>query len=600
MSRESDRPGHLRPVPAPGLANEAVARDIPAPVGTPGLTPPRAHSHTGRFITDVIVELGYLSAERVEQVVAEARSAGRSPEVLMVEQGLLETDQLSRAVAERYGLDHVDLSEYHVDMGAANLVSAQTARRFRAVPVGYIDEETVLLAMADPANVLAVDDVQMMTGLNCRVAVAAEVDIESLVTRLNSLESAVSAAVDEDEEEESLSRAEVTELRESADDAPVIKLVYSILGQAVNEGASDVHFEAHEKDMRVRFRIDGVLSEVARVPGRMVSGVVSRIKIMSELDIAEKRVPQDGRVGVNVDGHKIDLRVVTVPTQRGEGATVRILDKSKALRTLDELGMEPEARSRFEDSFGQAYGAVLVTGPTGSGKSTTLYSALTELNDVTKNIITIEDPVEYRIAGVNQMGVNRKAGLSFSTGLRSILRADPDVIMVGEIRDAETARIAIEAALTGHMVLSTLHTNDAPGAITRLSKMGIEAFLTASAVDCVVAQRLARTLCKECKRRTALEQRALETAGFRVGADVEAWEPVGCNRCNHTGYRGRLGLYSVMRMSEGLKDLTVSGAPQAEITRLAREEGMSTLREDGLAKVRQGVTSIEEVARVAV
>ncbi len=603
MSSESTRPAHLRPVPDPGLVNEAVARELVEPGGVIGLTPPRARSHSGKFITDVIVELGYLSSERVEQIVAEASTANRTPEALMVEQGLLGTDQLSRAVAERYGLDHVDLGTYHVDMGAANLVSAQAARRFRAVPVGYVDEETLLLAMADPANVLAVDDVQMMTGLNCRVAVAAEVDIENLISRLRSLESAVSDAVSEDAEEEeegSLTPASVSELRESADDAPVIKLVYSILGQAVNEGASDIHFEVEERDMRVRFRIDGVLSEVARVPKRMVSGVVSRVKIMSELDIAEKRVPQDGRVGLNVDDRKIDLRVVTVPTQRGEGCTIRILDKSVSLRTLDELGMEPESRQRFEDAFKQAYGAVLVTGPTGSGKSTTLYSALNELNDVSKNILTIEDPVEYRIAGVNQMGVNRKAGLSFATGLRSMLRADPDIIMVGEVRDAETARIAIEAALTGHMVLTTLHTNDAPGAITRLSKMGIESFLTASAVDCVVAQRLARMLCKECKRRTVLERQVLEAAGFRVGADVEAYEPVGCSRCSGSGYRGRLGLYSVMKMTEGLKELTVSGASQADISQLARDEGMATLREDGLVKVRQGVTSIAEVARVAV
>ena len=596
-----ERPAHLRAVPAPGSINESVARqpDQP-PGGTPGLTPPRSRSHTGRFITDVIVDLGYLTAERVEQVVAEARTSGRSPETLMVEQGLLSADQLSRAVADRYGLDHVDLTEYGVDMGAANMVTAQTARRFRAVPVGFVDTETLLLAMADPANVLAIDDVQMMTGLNCQVAVAAEVDIDNLIVRLNSLESQVTEAVEEEEEAEGLSAAEVTELRESADDAPVIKLVYSILGQAVNEGASDVHFEPEERDMRVRFRIDGVLHEVARVPKRMVAGVISRVKIMSELDIAEKRVPQDGRVAVNVDERKIDLRVVTVPTDRGEGSTIRILDKSQALRSLQELGMTQDAMELFRDSFTQAYGAVLVTGPTGSGKSTTLYSALNELNDVSKNILTIEDPVEYRLAGVNQMGVNRKAGLDFANGLRSMLRADPDIIMVGEVRDPETARIAIEAALTGHMVLTTLHTNDAPGAITRLSKMGIESFLTASAVDCVVAQRLARTLCNECKRRTVLDRAALELAGFRVGADVEAWEPVGCTRCKGSGYRGRAGLYSVMRMSEQLKEMVVSNEPQAELTRVAREEGMLTLREDGLIKVREGLTSIAEVARVAV
>ena len=599
MSDPPDRPDYLRAVPTPVTGSEALEPQ-PEQSGPPGLTAPQTRSHSGRFITDVVIDLGYLSEERVNQAITEARTAGRSPEALMVEQGVLSSDQLSRAIAERYGLDHVDLNLYHVDMGAANLVSVQTARRFHAVPVGYVDTETLLLAMADPANVLAVDDVQMMTGLSCRVAVAAEVDIENLISRLNSLESAVSEAVSEDEAEVDLNAADVTEMRESADDAPVIKLVYSILGQAVNEGASDVHFELEERDMRVRFRVDGVLSEVARVPKRMIAGVVSRIKIMSELDIAEKRVPQDGRVAVNVDDRRIDLRVVTVPTERGEGATVRILDKSQALRSLDELGMSGEGRSRFTEAYNQAYGAILVTGPTGSGKSTTLYSALSEIDSTAKNIITIEDPVEYQMPGVNQMGVNRKAGLDFAVGLRSILRADPDVIMVGEVRDPETARIAIEAALTGHMVLTTLHTNEAPSAITRLQKMGIESFLTASAVDCVVAQRLARMLCPDCKRRTVLERGVLEAAGFRVGADVEAWEPVGCGRCGGTGYRGRVGLYSVMTMSEGLKDLTVSNAPQAEITQLARSEGMVTLREDGLAKVSHGITSIEEVARVAV
>ena len=321
---------------------------------------------------------------------------------------------------------------------------------------------------------------------------------------------------------------------------------------------------------------------------------------MSELDIAEKRIPQDGRVAVNVNDRRIDLRVVTVPTERGEGATIRILDKTQAIRTLDELGLLGDARAQFTDAYHQAYGAVLVTGPTGSGKSTTLYSALSELNSVDRNIITIEDPVEYQMPGINQMGVNRKAGLDFAVGLRSVLRADPDVIMVGEIRDPETARIAIEAALTGHMVLTTLHTNDAPSAITRLQKMGIESFLTASAVDCVVAQRLARMLCPDCKTRTVLSRQSLESSGFRVGADIEAWDPVGCGRCSGTGYRGRIGIYSVMRMSEELKDMTVAGAPQADLTRQARSEGMLTLREDGLQKVNRGVTSIAEVARVAV
>jgi type IV pilus assembly protein PilB len=600
MSSDQTRTDHLRPATAPAVvADDAAAEGAPEDNGIHGLTAPLTRSHSGQFITDVIVDLGYVSDERVQQVIAQARTAGRPPETLMLEQGLIDGDQFSRAMAERYGLDHIDLNGYQVDMGAANLVSVQTARRYRAVPVGYVDEETVILAMADPANVLAIDDIQMMTGLNCKVAVAAEVDIEALIGRLNTLETAVSEAVEEDDGEEELG-ADPSELRESADDAPVIKLVYSILGQAVAEGASDIHFEPEDREMRVRFRVDGVLYEAARVPKRMVAGVVSRVKIMSDLDIAEKRIPQDGRVGLTVEDRKVDLRVVTVPSQRGEGATIRILDKSTALRSLDELGMEGEQREAFERAIRKPYGAILVTGPTGSGKSTTLYSALTTINDVAKNIITIEDPVEYQVGGVNQMGVNRKAGLTFASGLRSILRADPDIIMVGEVRDAETARIAIEAALTGHLVLTTMHTNDAPGAITRLSKMGIESFLTGSAVDCVVAQRLARTLCTNCKRRTVLESSILKESGFPAAADIEAYEPVGCARCNGSGYKGRQGLYSVMTMSEQLKELAVGGAPQAEITQIAREQGMLTLREDGLLKVRAGVTSIEEVARVSV
>ena len=485
---------------------------------------------------------------------------------------------------------------YRIDMAAANLIPVSVARRHSAVPVGYVDQDTLLLAMSDPANVLAVDDVQMATGLGCEVAVAAIEDVEALIGRLNTLQNSVSEAIDEAGEEE---EAEISALRASAEDAPVIKLVYSILGQAVTEGASDIHFEPEEGEMRVRFRVDGVLYEAAEVPKRMAAAVISRVKIMSDLDIAEKRKPQDGRVSVTVEDRVVDLRVTTLPTEQGEGATVRILDKEAALRSLDDLGMEGKPRKRFQKAFKQPYGAVLVTGPTGSGKSTTLYAALAELNEVSKNIITIEDPVEYRIPGINQMGVHNKADLTFANGLRSMLRADPDIIMVGEIRDAETARIAIEAALTGHMVLSTLHTNDAPSAVTRLAKMGIESFLTASAVDCVVAQRLARQLCNYCKQRVLIPKKALLDAGFRVRGDLEAYEAKGCRRCNSTGYKGRLGLFSVMDVSEAIKELIVEPASQADISAKAREEGMLTIKEDGLSKVRAGLTSIEEIARVA-
>ncbi|HEU5141556.1 MAG TPA: ATPase, T2SS/T4P/T4SS family [Solirubrobacterales bacterium] len=591
-----DFPNHLRPVPdsgdstAPALDHEEG--------GTPGLTSPLTRGRSSGFVTDVLVDLGYVNDDQARQAVEGARTAARPPERLLVEQGAITAEQLSRAVAERYGLDHVDLSVYQVDMAAANLISVNTARRYRALPVGFVDKETLLVAMADPTNVLAVDDIQIATALDCRVAVAAEEDIEALIGRLNTLQSAVHEAVSEGEEAAEDELAEVADIEVSAEDAPVIKLVYSILGQAVGEGASDVHFEPDEGEMRVRFRVDGVLREAAHVPKRMVNAVVSRIKIMSDLNIAEKRVPQDGRVSVTVEDRRVDLRITTLPTQRGEGATIRILDKDNAQIGLDDLGMDGTARERFEESFKQAYGAVLVTGPTGSGKSTTLYAALQQLNQVEKNIITIEDPVEYRLSGINQINVNRKAGLDFATGLRSMLRADPDIVMVGEIRDGETARIAIEAALTGHMMLSTLHTNDAPGAITRLTKMGIEAFMTASAVDCVVAQRLARKLCTHCKRRTIVPQQALAEADIRVGAELEAYEPVGCSRCNQSGYKGRVGLFSVMQMSERIKEMTVAGAPEAEIATAARDEGMLTLREDGIGKIRSGYTSLEEVIRV--
>jgi type IV pilus assembly protein PilB len=589
-------PPHLRPVPAQPGGAEAAAEAPPEEQGTPGLTPPRGHGHSGMFVTDVIVALGYAPQERVGEAVEEARVAGGSPEQILLERRVIDGDQLSRAMAERYGLDHVDLSVFHVDMGAANLLSVGAARRYQAVPVGYVDSQTLLVAISDPTNVLALDDIKMITGLGCRAAVAAPEDIDALIGRLNTLEHAVSEAVEAEEQEDF--EADVSDLRESADDAPVIKLVYSVLGQAANEGASDIHFEPGDGDMRVRFRVDGVLYEAARVPKRMVAGVISRVKLMSNLDIAEKRVPQDGRVSVNVEERKVDLRVTTLPTQRGEGCTIRILDKEQALISLDDLGLSGEGRTRYEEAIRRAHGAVLVTGPTGSGKSTTLYAALTAINAVERKIITIEDPVEYQLEGINQMNVNPKAGLTFATGLRSMLRADPDVIMVGEVRDAETARIAIEAALTGHLVLTTLHTNDAPGAITRLAKMGIETFLTASAVSCVVAQRLARKLCPQCKIRTVIPPQALAEAGVRVGGELEAYRSAGCGRCNGSGYRGRIGIYSVMDLSERIKDMTVSNVPEAEIARVAREEGMLTLREAGLEKVRAGLTSLEEVARV--
>ncbi len=558
-----------------------------------GLTPPERRAGS-RAITDVIVEMGFIARERVDPVVEQARREGRSAEKVLLECDAITGDQLARATAQRMGLHHVDLSVFKADVGALNLIPAQMARRLGAAPIGYDDRGRLLVAMTNPSNVHALDDLKLRTGREVQAVVASDDDINGLIGRMSRLDEAVAEAVQEGEDE----LADVTEIRESAEDAPVIKLVNSIIAQAVEEGASDIHFEPEGREMRVRFRVDGVLRETTQIPKRMIAGVVSRVKIMAALDIAEKRVPQDGRVSLTVDGHAIDTRVVTMPRVDGEGIVMRILDKSQALIGLNSLGMSEVSEDLFEDSFRRAYGAVLVTGPTGSGKSTTLYAALNEINEPGRNIITIEDPVEYQLAGINQLQVNVKAGLTFAGGLRAMLRADPDVIMVGEIRDSETAKIAIESALTGHLVLTTLHTNDAPSAITRLTEMGIEPFLSASAIVAVVAQRLVRQLCTYCKRRTMLSVSSLEQAGFNAAFDLEAYEPGGCGRCGGTGYKGRTGLYEVMMLSDEIRDLTVERSSAEDIKKIAAAQGMRTLRVDGFEKVKNGITSIAEVARV--
>ena len=599
----SDYPPHLRPVDS-------------GPVGPPadsgalaerredwdGVTAPSRRGGSTRFLTDVLIELGYCDRERVDSAVTEARASGNPPEKVLLEQHSITQEQLSRAIAERYGLDHLDLGVFKVDTAAVNLLTASAAKRYNAVPVAYADEQTLVLAMSDPANVLAADDISLMTHLEVKPAVASAEDIQSLISRMNRFEDAVQEAVEEGEE--GASPLEVVDLRESAEDAPVIKLVHSIIAEAAERGASDIHFEPtpDEKgrggELRVRMRVDGVLSDEMSVPKRMVAGVISRVKIMSDLDISERRIPQDGRVGLTVEGRHVDVRVVTLPSVVGESVVLRILDKGNIELDLEKLGMQELEVDRFRRGFQRAHGAVLATGPTGSGKSTTLYAALTEVNSPEKGIITIEDPVEYQLHGVTQIQVNPKAGLTFANGLRSMMRADPDVLMVGEIRDRETAQIGIEGALTGHMVLSTLHTNDAPSAITRLIEMGIEPFLVASALETVVAQRLARTLCTHCKRRTIVAASVLCDHGFNAQFDIEAYEPVGCVRCNGMGYRGRTGLYEVMMMSDEIRSLTLQRAAAEQIATVAVEQGMRRLREDGLEKVKAGVTAMAEVARV--
>ncbi|MEA2454813.1 MAG: type pilus assembly protein PilB [Thermoleophilaceae bacterium] len=566
-----------------------------APAGAfpvPGLRPPTQRTGAKRRIGDVIVHLGFAERELVEKVVDEGRANGIPLGQSLIDAGIVDSNQLAQALAERNGLDYVDLNQFEVDQGAANLIDAAKARRYQTIPISFLGEQTVLVATADPANVLALDDIAMATGYEVRRAVASPEDIEGLISQLSRLGDAVEELEDED------TAAEVIELRDQADEAPVVKLVHSVIADAVRRGASDIHFEPRASDMRVRYRIDGVVMDTTTVPRQLVAGLISRVKIMANLDIAERRVPQDGRIGLSVDGRHVDLRVATLPVVRGESIVMRILDKDAVVMDLDVLGMGENDRKRIDQALRSTHGAILVTGPTGSGKTTTLYAGLTTVNTPDKTIITVEDPVEYELTGVKQVQVNPKTGLTFAAGLRSMVRADPDVIMVGEVRDKDTALIAIESALTGHLVLTTLHTNDAPLAAARLVEMGIEPYLVASGVTCVVAQRLVRRLC-ECKKEVDLSKDVLAGQGFDVEEGFKGYEPVGCVRCNHTGYRGRLGIYEVMPITDGMRRLILEKASADDMRRFAREEGMTTMREDGLRKIRAGVSSVAEVLRVA-
>jgi type IV pilus assembly protein PilB len=591
------RPGfHLGP-PAADRSQVSDGTTAPAKVQrASGITPPTRRNDAGRRLGDVIVELGLAEREQVEAASAQGFEDGRPIGQVLVESGALDSSQLAQALAERNGLDYVDLNLFEVDKGAANLVSATEARRYRAIPIAFLDERTLLAATSDPANVLGLDDLTMATGYEVRCAVTSPEHVEALISQLSRLSESV-REVDEDELDDDV--APVIELRESAEEAPVVKLVRSVIADAVQRGASDVHFEPRDGDMRVRFRVDGVVLDSTTVPRRLVAGLVSRIKIMAELDIAERRTPQDGRVGLTVDGRYIDIRIATLPVMRGESVVMRILDKGGVVMELDRLGMQAADRELLEHSIKQIHGAVVVTGPTGAGKTTTLYAALSEVNTPDKTLIAIEDPVEYELDGVKQIQVNAKTGLSFAAGLRSMIRSDPDVLMVGEIRDRETAQIAIESALTGHLVLSTLHTNDAPMAAARLIDMGIEPFLVASGVECVVAQRLARRLCGDCKQPAKVSAAELERSGFgKAGPGFDSYEPVGCVGCNGAGYRGRIGLYEVMVLTDEIRSLILRKASTDEIAAAAVAGGMRRLREDGLEKVRQGITSIPEVLRV--
>jgi len=432
------------------------------------------------------------------------------------------------------------------------------------------------------------------------VVVCTESDLRSAIGRYARIDKTVEQVVESVVEDDQI--ASVVGEEKEAEEAPIVKLVNLLITEAVRDSANDIHIEPQENDLRIRYRIDGVLHEVMRAPKQVQPGMTARLKILSGIDIAERRVPQDGRFGLTIDNKAIDFRVATLPTIHGEKVVLRLLEKESIMMSLDDIGFLEEPLRLFKSSFTRPYGAILVTGPTGSGKTTTLYGALNILNIPEKNIITVEDPVEYRLQGVNQVQVNAKAGLTFASGLRSILRNDPDIVMIGEIRDEETARIAIESALTGHLVLSTLHTNDAPSAVTRLTEMGIEPFLTSSAVDCVVGQRLARKLCVHCKEKYTPNEQILKEIGLDPEKDKipELYRAKGCSKCNETGYKGRIGVFEVMVISEAIERLTVERATSDDLLKVAIKEGMRTLRQDGLEKALKGITSIEEIMRVIV
>jgi type IV pilus assembly protein PilB len=550
---------------------------------------------------DILVEEGMISSDQLEKAMAEQERLGRSLGRVLIEMGMVNEPDLVAALARQVGLDFIDLGDFQIDPNAVSLLPEPVARRYRALPIAF-ENSHLVVAMSDPANVFAMDDIRTITGMEVKPVVATVADVDAAIRRYGHFErSAEDIATEAATQAEDAQELEATTA--AVEDAPIVRLVNLLITQAVADRASDIHIEPMERDIRIRYRIDGVLHEVMRSPKNIQNGLVSRLKVMADINIAERRVPQDGRVGLVVGGKAVDLRLATLPTVYGEKVVIRILDKTSALLRLGELGFLDEAFERYEESFRKPYGTVLVTGPTGSGKSTTLYATLNLINSIERNIITVEDPVEYRLAGINQIQVNTKAGLTFSTALRSILRADPDVLLIGEVRDRETALIAIEAALTGHLVLSTLHTNDAASAITRLIEMGVEAYLVASALDCVVAQRLARKLCNRCKEAFQPTEPELLAAGFaeeEVGEIEAIYRPVGCPNCGKTGFHGRIGLYEVMPVTEEIEQMAAERQASEEIRKVAVEQGMMRLRDDGLTKARMGLTSLEEIFRVVV
>jgi type IV pilus assembly protein PilB len=600
LTVDTEQPPNLRTTD-PAVGESAVG-------GEP-LRPAFGVNATAELLTDLVSATELVAPDKLALVRGRAIQ-GVSFSQALVDEGVASSDGLARIMAARYQLPLVDLAAVGVDPEAAKTVPLHVLERVVAIPYELADG-ALRVAVADPQNIHAIDELRLATRYPLELGIASREDILAEVKRLvrqSEAFGARAALLEEDaivaaEEEE----ADDLEVDDGISDAPLVRLVNSVIFQAAEDGASDVHFEPHEDALVVRFRVDGVLHEVQRIPKRMMPGVTTRLKVLAKLDIAERRKPQDGRISLNAAaaGRMLDVRLATLPTVEGEKVVMRLLDKSKKPPTMEQLGLAQEMRDELTRIVSRPTGALLVTGPTGSGKSTTLFAALNQINRPEINIITVEDPVEYRLSGVNQVQINNRAGLTFASALRSILRSDPDVVMVGEIRDGETAKISIEAALTGHFVLSTLHTNDAPSAITRLQEMGVEPFLTGAAITGVLAQRLARKLCTHCCE--MYQPSVDDMLKARVSPNVAAasdgmvfYRKKGCPRCNQSGYKGRIGVYQLLSMNEELQTLAASKATREEIERAAIEQGMKTLWDDGLAKVASGLTSIEELARITV
>ncbi len=564
----------------------------------------RQISSSGKKIGNLLVEEGVITREQLKKAMDLQASARKNGEKKMLSQALVDLgytteDRVTQAMAACAGVEYISLESYKIDKNATVLIEPDSARRYNCLPIGFKNDQLVL-AMSDPNDILAIDDIRLITGYELKPVCVPNSELKVAIDNYSRSNNIMEEDEESKEEEASL---ETQEVETVAAGKPAVKLANMIFIQAVRDGASDIHIEPEEKSMRVRFRIDGVLHEVMNPPYRLYPPLVSRLKVMANMDIANKRIPQDGRISLRVDKRKIDFRVASLPASHGEKLTLRLLDRSASVITLSELGFPENRLKLFRKLINTPYGCVLVTGPTGSGKTTTLYAALAELNRPEKHIITVEDPVEYRLAGINQVHVNPVAGLTFASGLRSILRHDPDIIMVGEIRDRETARIAVESALTGHMVLSTLHTNDSAGAVTRLAEMDVEPYLTASSVIAVLAQRLVRLLCTQCREEYTISREELLSSApdYPLAKDetkVKFYKPKGCLRCSKTGYKGRVGIYELLIISDKIKHLTLKNCTAGEIAEAAIAEGMVTLRQDGFSKVKKGLTSLEEALRV--